>query len=327
MSGELENTAEFRPPWKLTCMDKQSKILVIGHQDGIEQSLTQYFRRSGFQHVFSTSELALNPTIQPSVYAFFQKHRPEYVFLGSTKSGGIEANMKHSAEFIYHNLESQNNIVYAAHSFGVKKLMYFAGSCIYPKICPQPIKEEYLLTAPLESTSEAYAIAKIAGLKLCQHFRRQYNMNNIVVIPATIYGPGCDVELETAHVMGALIGKFARAVQENQPEVVVWGTGNPRREFLYVDDFVDACVFLMERYADENQIHVGCGTDVSIRELAEIIAEVVGFKGKITQDTTKPDGTMQKLIDNSRITQMGWKAKVGLKEGIQKTYQWYINLK
>jgi GDP-L-fucose synthase len=306
-------------------MDKQSKILIVGHNDIIERSLTTYFQKSGYSHIFSSSEIALNPIIQPSVYEFFQKYRPDYVFLGSTKSGGIEANIKHSAEFIYHNLESQNNIVYASHMFGVKKLLYFAGSCIYPKVCPQPIKEEHLLTAPLESTSEAYSIAKIAGLRLCQHFCRQHKANNIIAIPATIYGPGSDVDLETAHVIGALIGKFAKAVKENQKEVIVWGTGTPRREFLYADDFVDACLFLMEKYEEEQQIHVGCGYDVSIKELADIIADVSGFKGKIILDASKPDGTMQKLLDNSRITNMGWKAKTSLKEGIQKTYQWYLN--
>ncbi len=305
-------------------MDKSSKILVVGHNDVIEQSLVNHFSQAGYSNGTSSSQIALNPTIQSSVYEFFQKHRPEYVFLASTKSGGIEANIKHSAEFIYHNLESQNNIVYASHMFGVKKLLYFAGSCVYPKVCPQPIKEEHLLTAPLEPTSEAYSIAKIAGLRLCQHFRRQHKANNIIAIPATIYGPGSDVDLETAHVIGALIGKFAKAVKENQKEVIVWGTGTPRREFLYADDFVDACLFLMEKYEEEQQIHVGCGYDVSIKELADIIADVSGFKGKITLDSTKPDGTMQKLLDNSRISQMGWKAKVGLKEGIQKTYQWYI---
>mgnify|MGYP003393880854 CR=1 FL=1 len=305
-------------------MDKQSKILIVGHNDIIENALTQHFQQAGYSHVFSSSAMALNPTIQPSVYEFFQKHRPDYVFLASTKSGGIEANMKHSAEFIYHNLESQNNIVYAAHSFGVKKLLYFAGSCIYPKVCPQPIKEEYLLTAPLEPTSEAYSIAKIAGLKLCQHYRRQYQMNNIVAIPATIYGPGSDVDLETAHVIGALIGKFSHAVQENQKEVTVWGTGKPRREFLYVDDFVDACFFLMDHHEKDSQINIRCGTDITIQEFTDMISDIVGFKGKIVLDSTKPDGTMQKLIDNTRITKMGWKAKVGLKEGIQKTYQWYV---
>lgn len=306
-------------------MDKSSKILLVGHNDIIENSLKQYFRGNGYNNIFASSEMALNPAIQPSVYDFFQQNRPEYVFLASTKSGGIEANIKHSAEFIYHNLESQNNIIYAAHSFGVKKLLYFAGSCIYPKECPQPMKEEHLLTGSLEPTSEAYSVAKIAGLKLAQHFRRQYKMNNIVAVPATIYGPGSDTDLETAHVMGALIGKFARAVKENKQEVVIWGTGKPRREFLYADDFVDACLFLMERYEEENQIHIGCGYDVSIKELADLIADVAGFKGKIVLDSSKPDGTMQKLLDNSRITQLGWKAKVSLKEGIQKTYQWYVN--
>lgn len=306
-------------------MDKNSKILIVGHSDIIENSLYQYFQNNGFANTFSSSRLSLNTTIQPSVYEFFQKHRPEYVFLASTRSGGIEANIKYAAEFIYHNLESQNNIVYSAWKFGAKKLIYFAGSCIYPKESPQPIKEEYLLTGELEKTSESYSVAKIAGVKLCEAYKKQYGLNTIVAIPATIYGPGSDTDLEKAHVIGALIAKFAGAVKNNEKEVTVWGTGEPRREFLYADDFVEACLFLMDRYNGDEMMNIGTGQDISIKELAELIGTVVGFKGSIKYDTSKPNGTMKKLVDNSRITKLGWKAKVGLKEGIQKTYDWYLS--
>ena len=304
-------------------MNKDSKILIVGHNDIIENSLVQYFRENGFKNIFSSSAIALDPAIQPATYHFFSTYRPDYVFLGSTRSGGIEANQKHAAEFIYHNLESQNNIVYAAQKFGTQKLLFFAGSCVYPKECPQPIKEEYLLTGPLEKTSEPYSIAKIAGIKLCQTYKKQFGLNAVVMIPATIYGSGSDTDIETAHVIGALLGKFTEAVENNQPEVIVWGTGAPRREFLHEDDFVSASVFLMEHYDGEEMINVGCGSDVSIKELAQIIAEITGFRGSIKFDSTKPDGTMRKLVDNSRIAKMGWKAKVGLKEGIAKTYQGY----
>ena len=304
-------------------MRKESKILVVGHNDVIESSLKNYFESNGYPHVFSSSAIALNPTIQTSVYHFFSKHRPDYVFLASTRSGGIEANRNNPGEFIYHNLESQNNILYAAYKFGVQKLIFFAGSCVYPKECAQPMKEEALLTGELEPTSEPYSVAKIAGIKLCQAFRKQYGVKTIVVVPATVYGPGSDVDLKTAHVMGALIGKFHKAIKENQKEVVVWGTGSPRREFIYADDFVEACLFLTDRYDKEEIINVGCGMDVTIKELAEIISEVSGFKGQIVFDSSKPDGTMRKFLDASRISRLGWKAKVDLREGIRRVYQWY----
>ena len=305
-------------------MNKDSTILIVGHGDIIETSLARYFKAKGFKNVYSSSAIALNPTIQTSVYEFFQKRRPEYVFLGSTRSGGIEANVKYAAEFIYHNLESQNNIIYSAWKFGVKKLLFMAGSCVYPKESQQPIKEDYLLTGALEKTSEPYSIAKIAGIKLCETFKKQYGLNAVVMIPATVYGPGSDVDLEKAHVIGALIAKFTDAAVENKNEVVVWGTGSPRREFLYADDFVDACLFLMDRYDGDQIINVGAGADVSIKELAELVAEVAGFEGRIKFDSTRPNGTMQKLVDHSRIAKLGWKAKVSLKEGIQKTYDWYM---
>lgn len=308
-------------------MNKDSKILIVGHNDIIENSLYQHFKTNGYKNVFSSSAIGLNTTVQPSVYDFFQTNRPEYVFLGSVQSGGIEANIKHGAEFIYHNCESQNNIIYAAWKFGVRKLVYFAGSCVYPKVCPQPMKEEYLLTSELEKTSEAYAVAKIAGIKMCQAFKKQYGFNAVVSIPATVYGPGSDTDIETAHVIGALIGKFAEAIKNNQKEVTVWGSGNPRREFMYADDFVDAAVFLMEKYDGEDIINTGCGSDVSIKELAQAIGRVSGFKGNIVFDKTKPDGTMLKLMDNGRITRLGWKGKSKLEDGIEKTYKWYISLR
>ena len=304
-------------------MNKHSNILVVGHNDAVENSLVQYFRANKYVRVFSSSLLKLELLSQKKVLSFFDNKKIDYVFLGSIRSGGIAANQRFAAEFIYENLESQNNVIHAAYQSGVKKLLYFMSSCAYPKECGQPIKEEYLLTASLEETSEPYSVAKIAGVKLCQTYKKQYGFDAIVAAPATIYGPGSDTNLETAHVMGALIGKFHQAVREGQKEVVVWGSGRARREFLFTEDFVAACVFLMEHYSEPRLINVGCGDDVSIKELALIIKEVSGFKGKIVFDRTKPDGAMKKLLDNCRITKLGWKAKVGLKEGIGKTYRRY----
>ncbi len=306
-------------------MDKISKIFIVGH-GVIEKALTTKLRRDGFKNVFSSSEMGMNPTIQTSIYEFFQKHRPEYVFLGSTRSGGIEANQKYAAEFIYHNIESQNNVVYAAHKFGTKKLLYIAASCVYPKNCPQPMKEEHILTGPFEETSQAYSVAKLAGIELCRAYRKQYNFNAICMVPATIYGPESDTDLEKAHVMGALLAKFQDAVTNHKNEVTVWGTGTARREFLYVDDFVDACLFLMERYNEAGLVNIGVGKDVSIRELAEIIKKTVNFQGKINFDTLKPDGASRKLLDSSKILQMGWYPKVELEKGIERTYKWYKTL-
>ncbi|MFA5088131.1 MAG: GDP-L-fucose synthase [Candidatus Omnitrophota bacterium] len=308
-------------------LTRQSKILLVGHDDIIERSFLNYFRSKKFENVYSVSEMALDTTLQSAVHDFFSQTRPEYVFLASTRSGGIEANQKYAAEFIYHNLESQNNVIHSSYKFGVKKLIFFAGSCAYPKESPQPIKEEYLGTGPLEKTSEPYAIAKMAGIHLCQTYRAHYGVDALVLVPATVYGPGSDADLEKAHVLGALIGKFYKAVQDNQPEVVVWGTGRARREFLYVEDFIDGCLFLAERYRDEGIVNLGCGYDVSIQELAEMIQKISGYQGKIIFDAAKPDGTRQKLMDHSKLAQLGWKARVGLEEGITKTYQWYQETK
>ncbi|MCK5082796.1 MAG: GDP-L-fucose synthase [Candidatus Omnitrophica bacterium] len=304
-------------------MNKDSRILVIGHNDIIEKSLYAHFKFNGYTSIYSSSHSGINLAIQASVYEFFQKVKPEYVFLGSTRSGGIEMNVKNPAEFLYHNSESQNNILYSSWKFGAKKLLYFAGSCVYPKACPQPMKEEHLLTGTLEQTSEPYSVAKIAGIKLCQAFRKQYGFNAIVMVPATVYGPGSDVNIETAHVIGALMGKFANAVIKGRQKISVWGTGNPRREFLYVDDFVQASLHLMDYYNKEKVVNVGSGSDITIKELATMIARVVGFEGEVIFDETKPDGTMKKLLDSSYANSLGWKARIPFEQGLRKTYDGY----
>jgi len=304
-------------------MRRDSRILIVGHKDSVENSLLSHFRSKGFKKVFSNNKDRIDVLSQARVERFFKDKRPEYVFLGSIRSGGIAANLKYPAEFIYENCQAQGNVIHAAWRHGAKKLLYFTGSCAYPALAKQPIKESSLLTGPLEPTSEAYSTAKIAGTIMCQAYKAQYGFNAIVAVPATLYGPGSDDDLETAHVMGALIAKFQKAVRSNEKQVTVWGTGRPRREFLYVDDFVSACSFLMDKYDGAELINIGCGTDVSIKGLAGMIARLSGFKGKVTFDASKPDGVMRKLMDNRRITAMGWKPKKGLEEGIRKTIQWY----
>ena len=304
-------------------MNKHTGIFIVGHNDSIENSLRWHFLSHGFRSVFTNTHDKINILNQQKVKNFLKREKPGYVFLGSIRSGGIAVNVKYPAEFIYENCQAQNNIIHAAYEAGVKKLIYFAGSCVYPKQCPQPMTENHLLTGPLEETSAPYSIAKIAGTAMCQAYRRQYGFNAIVAVPATLYGPGSDADIETAHVMGALIAKFHKAVVSNEKEVMVWGSGKPRREFLHVDDFVSACIFLLNNYDQEELINVGCGEDVTIKQLAYMIKEASGFKGKIIFDASKTDGTMRKLMDNRRILKLGWKPKVKLEEGIQKTVQWY----
>ncbi len=304
-------------------MEKNAEILIVGHDDVIENSIYEHLLSQGFSNVYSIGKFGLNPAIQITVYDFFQRHRPQYVFLGSVRSGGIEANQKYGADFLYENLESQNNILYSAYKFGAKKVLYIGASCVYPKDCPQPMKEEHLLTGPLEKTSESYSIAKIAGIKLCEAYKKQYGLNVIAVVPPTVYGPGSDTNLERAHVLGALVAKFVKAAEQNQKEVVVWGSGNQRREFLYRDDFAEACMFLINNYDSSDMINAGCGEDISIKELAQLIADVAGFKGNIQFDASKSDGASRKLLDNGKIAKLGWKAKFKLREGIQKTMEWH----
>ena len=313
------------PPNKV--IGNSSRIFIAGHNDSVENSLRAYFQARGFVQVRSNTQDNIDLLDQSKVANFFKKFKPEYVFLGSLRSGGIAANQRFPAEFIYENIQSQNLVMEASRCSGVKKLLYFSSSCVYPREAKQPIKEESLLTGPLEQTSEAYAVAKIAGTKMCQAYKAQYNFNAIAAVPATLYGPGSDTDIESAHVLGALIAKFHNAKKEGVKEIALWGSGKPRREFLYVDDFVSACLFLIERYDGEDVINVGSGVDVSIKQLAGMIKEVSGYKGKIIFDATKPDGTMRKLMDNTRMRKLGWKPKVGLEEGIEKTYQWYANRK
>jgi len=305
-------------------MRRTFRIFIVGHNDSIENSLKTYFQVKGFSQVVSNTQESINVLDQNKLERFFTKFNPEYVFLGSLRSGGIAANQKHPAEFIYQNAQSQNLVIDAAYRHQVKKLIYFSSSCVYPKEARQPIKEISLLTGSLESTSEAYAVAKIAGTRMCQAYRAQYGFKTVVAVPATLYGPGSDTDIENAHVLGALIAKFYKARLENAGEVIVWGSGKPKREFLYVDDFVSACMLLMENYDSVDVINVGSGTDVSIRQLAGMIKNVSGFKGRIKFDATKPDGAMRKLMDIGRLKELGWKPKVGLEEGIKKTYQWFV---
>jgi len=304
-------------------MRHNSRIFIVGHNDSIENALKKYFQAQGYSHVISNTQDRINVLDRSQVNNFFKKFKPEYVFLGSLRSGGIAANQKFPAEFIYENIQSQNLVMEAARLGQVKKLLYFSSSCVYPKEAKQPIKEGSLLTGRLEQTSEGYALAKIAGTKMCQAYKAQYGFNAIATVPATLYGPGSDTDIETAHVLGALIAKFHKAKIEGDSQVIVWGSGRPRREFLYVDDFVSACLFLMEHYDRPDAINVGSGYDVTIRQLASMIKKASGFKGKIVFDASKSDGTMRKLLDNTRMRKLGWKPKVSLEQGIEKTYRAY----
>lgn len=298
--------------------------IFIAEEDGIAgKNLLNHLKETGFNNVI-TIPPQLDLTDQNHVRKFFFKEKPEYVFLATSVEGGIQANISLPAELSYINLQMQLNIIHSAYLSKVKKLLFFGSSCVYPRLCPQPIKEEYLLTGPLELTNEAYAIAKIAGIKMCQAYNTQYGTNFISAIPANIYGPNDNFDLKTSHVLPANIRKFHEAKISSVPEVVIWGTGKPRREFLYIDDFADACIFLMENYDRNEPINMGCGEDISIRELAFLIKRIVGYEGKIAFDRTKPDGMPKKLLDNTKIVKMGWKPKTSLENGIKATYDWYL---
>jgi GDP-L-fucose synthase len=307
-------------------MDKDSKIYVAGHRGLVGSALKRKLESKGYTNIIFRTHKELDLTNQQAVNEFFKQEKPEYVFLAAAKVGGILANSTHPADFIYKNLMIESNIIHAVYKYGVKKLLFLGSSCIYPKLAPQPLKEEYLLTGPLEETNEAYAVAKIAGIRLCKHYNQQYGTNFISVMPTNLYGPNDNFDLETSHVMPALIRKFHEARVNNEPEVVVWGTGKPLREFMHVDDMADACVFLMENFnADEigEFVNIGVGKDITIGELAELIKEIIGFKGEIRRDLSKPDGTPQKLLDITKLSSLGWKAKISLKDGIEQTYEWY----
>ena len=299
-------------------MDKTSKIYIAGHNGMVGSALTRRLENEGFSNfVFRTFE-ELDLRNQQDVADFFAKEKPDYVFLAAAKVGGIVANNTYRAEFIYDNLMMEANIIHQSYVNGVKKLLFLGSSCIYPKLAPQPLKEEYLLTGELEPTNEPYAIAKIAGIKLCDAYRAQYGCNFISVMPTNLYGPNDNYDLQNSHVIPAMIRKFSEAKEINAPEVELWGTGSPLREFLHVDDLADACVYLMKNYNEPGLVNIGCGEDLTIKSLAEMVKEIVGYSGAIVWNSTKPDGTPRKLMSVEKLKSFGWTAKIGLREGISK---------
>ena len=305
-------------------MNLDAKIYVAGHRGLVGSAIVRNLEAKGYKNIIYRTHKELDLTNQEAVRTFFEEERPEYVFLAAAKVGGIHANNTYPADFIYDNLMIQNNVIKAAHDFEVKKLLFLGSTCIYPKMAPQPIKEEYLLTGSLEETNEAYAVAKIAGLEMCKFFKRQYGDNFISCMPTNLYGPNDNFDLKNSHVLPALIRKFHEAKVNNSEAVEVWGTGTPLREFLYVDDMADACVFLMENYDGEQHVNIGTGEEVSIRELAETVKEVVGFDGELVFNTDMPDGTPRKLTTVDKLHGLGWKHKISLDKGIKLAYNWFL---
>jgi len=302
-------------------MEKKDKIYIAGYRGMVGSAIYRRLKKEGFENfVFRTSD-ELDLRNQQAVADFFAKEKPDYVFLAAAKVGGILANNTYRAEFLYDNLMIQSNVIENSYRQGAKKLLFLGSSCIYPKLAPQPLKEEYLLTGLLEHTNEPYAIAKIAGIKMCDAYRSQYGCNFISVMPTNLYGPNDNYDLKNSHVLPALLRKFHEAKITDQPEVIVWGSGNPRREFLHADDMADACVFLMKNYSEEGLINIGVGEDLSIKVLAEMIKQITGYKGNIVFDSSKPDGTPRKLMDVSRLSSLGWKASIGLIDGIKQVYK------
>jgi GDP-L-fucose synthase len=305
-------------------MKNDARIYIAGHQGLVGSAILRLLQQRGYSNLLLRRHAELDLTQAVAVKQFFQLEQPEYVFLAAAKVGGIQANDTYPADFIRDNLQIQINVIDAAYQTGVKKLLFLGSSCIYPKLAPQPLKEDYLLTGSLEPTNEWYAIAKIAGIKMCQAYRRQYQFNAISLMPTNLYGPGDNFHLTHSHVLPALIRKFHEAKLRGESAVSVWGSGNPRREFLHVDDLADAALFLMQHYDSEAIINIGVGKDIRIRELAELVKEVVGYPGAIQFDTSKPDGTLQKLLEVSRLQALGWQARISLRAGIESTYQWYL---
>jgi GDP-L-fucose synthase len=305
-------------------MQKDSKIYVAGHNGLVGSAIVRALKANGYVNIIGRTRKELDLLNQRDVTEFFEKERPEYVFLAAAKVGGIYANNTYPAEFIYENLVPQANVIHASYLSGVKKLLFLGSSCIYPRMAPQPMREEFLLDGKLEPTNEPYAVAKIAGIKMCQAYNKQYGTKYISVMPTNLYGPNDNYDLLNAHVLPALIRKFVEAKDKALPYVEIWGSGSPRREFLHVDDCADACVFLMERYEDSEIVNIGVGQDVSIKELAMLIKSAVGYSGELRFDPTKPDGTPRKLLDVSKLERLGWKAKVPLADGIRDAVNWYI---
>lgn len=304
-------------------IDANSRIYVAGHRGLVGSAIVRRLQAEGLDKLILRTHSELDLKDQAAVRDFFAQEKPEYVFVAAAKVGGILANSLRPADFIFDNLQIQNNLIDCAWRSGVKKLLFLGSSCIYPRNAAQPIKEEYLLSGSLEESNQWYAIAKIAGIKMCQAYRRQYGFNAISAMPTNLYGPGDNFDLDTSHVLPALIRKFHEATAYSKPEVEVWGTGTPRREFLHVDDLADASVYLMRYYDEEQHINVGVGDDISIRELAELIQDITGYQGKIVWDKTKPDGTPRKVMDVSRMNALGWQAHISLNEGVRDTWKWY----
>ena len=301
-------------------MDRHARIFVTGHRGMVGSAIVRRLQAGGYENLLLRSRSELDLLDQRAVQAFLAEQRPDYIFIAAAKVGGIQANNQYRADFLYQNLVIETNLIQGAHLAGVQRLMFLGSSCIYPRDCAQPIKEEYLLTGPLEATNEPYAIAKIAGVKLCESFQRQYGRQYISVMPTNLYGPNDNYDLANSHVLPALLRKAHEARERGDAEYVVWGSGTPRREFLYVDDLADACVFLMERDYGGGLLNLGTGQDVTIRELAETVMNVVDFRGRIVYDRSKPDGTPRKLLDVSRMAALGWRARTGLREGIARAY-------
>ena len=307
-------------------MQLNSKIYVAGHRGMVGSAIVKDLEDKGFTNIIKRTSSELNLINQKAVADFFEKEKPEYVFLAAAKVGGIIANNTLRADFIYENILIQSNVIHQSYKTGVKKLMFLGSTCIYPKMAPQPLKEDYLLTGLLEETNEPYAIAKISGIKMCDAYRDQYNCNFISVMPTNLYGFNDNYDLQNSHVLPALLRKFHEAKQNNDSEVIVWGTGTPLREFLHASDMANACVYLMQNYDDRGFVNIGTGKEISIKDLAELVKDIVGYKGKIVFDTTKPDGTPRKLTDTTKLNSLGWKHKIELAEGIAKVYQEKFNV-
>jgi len=306
-------------------LEKNAKIFVAGHRGMVGSAILRKLEKEGYTNLIIRSSKELDLRNQQAVADFFATEKPDYVFLAAAKVGGIVANNTYRADFLYENLAIQNNVIHSAYQNGVKKLLFLGSSCIYPKLAPQPLKEEYLLTGPLEPTNEPYAIAKIAGIKLCDAYRDQYGCNFISVMPTNLYGYNDNYHPENSHVLPALIRKFHEAKSKGEQTVTIWGSGSPKREFLFADDLADACYFLMETYNEPNLINIGTGEDLSIKELALMIQEVIGFEGELVFDTSKPDGTPRKLMDVSKLHSLGWKHQIELKQGIALAYQDFLS--
>jgi GDP-L-fucose synthase len=302
-------------------LEKNSKIYIAGHRGMVGSAILRKLQKEGFANLLISASSEMDLRNQQQVADFFETEKPEYVFLAAAKVGGIMANNTYRADFLYDNLMIQNNVIHESYRNGIKKLLFLGSSCIYPKLAPQPLKEEYLLTGLLETTNEPYAIAKIAGIKLCDAYRDQYGCNFISVMPTNLYGPNDHYDLQTSHVLPAMIRKFHEAKTNNNPSVTLWGTGTPLREFLHTDDLADACYYLMQNYNERGLINIGVGEDFSIQHLAEIVKNIVGYHGETVWDNSKPDGTPRKLLDIEKLSKLGWKATIGLKEGIKKVYE------